>query len=130
MGSDISGKNDVGGSESVLEEVLDRKEILEKIIDNSPVIAFLWKAEDIPEEKWPVEYVSGNVGLLGYTVDDFVSGRLLYADIIHPDDRRMVQESLTQRCRQGLDFFDQKYRIILKSGDMRWIDERTYIQRD
>ncbi len=130
MGSDISGKNDVGGSESALEEVLDRKEILEKIIDNSPVIAFLWKAEDIPEEKWPVEYVSGNVGLLGYTVDDFVSGRLLYADIIHPDDRRMVQESLTQRCRQGLDFFDQKYRIILKSGDMRWIDERTYIQRD
>lgn len=130
MQSNISGKNDTKGSESELSKVLDRKEILEKIIDNSPVIAFLWKAEDTPEEKWPVEYVSGNVSLLGYTVEDFISGRLLYADIVHPADLKMVEEALTQRCRQGLDFFDQEYRIILKSGDVRWIDERTYIQRD
>ncbi|SES97324.1 PAS domain S-box-containing protein [Methanococcoides vulcani] len=130
MGSNISVKNDDNGSESVLGKVLDRKEVLEKIIDNSPVIAFLWKAEDTSEEKWPVEYVSGNVSLLGYTVEDFISGRLLYADIVHPDDLKMVGEALRQRCRQGGDFFDQEYRIILKSGDVRWVDERTYIQRD
>ncbi|WP_440953115.1 PAS domain-containing protein [Methanococcoides sp. FTZ1] len=129
MGSDI-GNNNTSGSKSALGKVLDRKETLEKIIDNSPVIAFLWKAEDVPEEKWPVEYVSANVSLLGYTVEEFVSGRLLYGDIVHPDDLKMVEDTLRQRCREGGDFFDQEYRIILKSGDVRWVDERTYIQRD
>ncbi|MEL4306369.1 PAS domain-containing protein [Methanococcoides sp. LMO-2] len=130
MESNISGKNVASGSESALGKVLDRKEVLERIIDNSPVIAFLWTAEDVPEEKWPVEYVSGNVSLLGYTVEEFVSGRLHYADIVHPDDLKMVEDTLRQRCIQGGDFFDQEYRIVLKSGDVRWVDERTYIQRD
>ena len=128
--SDNNNTNNIKGSESALGKVLDRKEALEKIRDNSPVISFLWKAEDTPEEKWPVEYVSGNVSLLGYTAEDFTSGSLLYADIVHPDDLKMVQEALTQRCREGVDFFDHEYRIILKSGDVRWVDERTYIQRD
>ncbi|WP_370575151.1 PAS domain-containing protein [Methanomethylovorans sp.] len=128
--SDNNNTNNIKGSESALIKVLDRKEALEKIRDNSPVISFLWKAEDTPEEKWPVEYVSGNVSLLGYTAEDFTSGSLLYADIVHPDDLKIVQEALTQRCREGVDFFDHEYRIILKSGDVRWVDERTYIQRD
>ncbi|WP_164997801.1 hypothetical protein [Methanolobus psychrotolerans] len=51
MGSGISGKNDTKGFESELSKILDRKEILEKITDNSPVIAFLLKAEYTTGEK-------------------------------------------------------------------------------
>ncbi|MEZ5335345.1 MAG: PAS domain-containing protein [Methanolobus sp.] len=111
--------------------MLERKDELEKIRDRSPVISFLWKAE-VPyeEEKWPVEYVSGNVELLGYTPDDFLSGDVLYADIVHPDDLKSLREALTKQCDEGVDFFDHKYRIILKSGDVRWVNERTYVMRD
>ena len=130
MISDTSDKDYKEDSESALSKFLDRKEELERIRDNSPVISFLWKAEDSPDEKWPVEYVSGNVDLLGYTADDFLSGRVLYADIVHPDDLKSLQEALTRQCKEGVDFFDHKYRIILKSGEVRWVNERTYILRD
>jgi PAS domain S-box-containing protein len=116
--------------ENRLSEIFDIRALPEKIRENSPVISFLWKAEDIPDEKWPVEYVSGNVSLLGYTAEDFTSGHFDYADIVHPDDLRRVQDALTQCCKKGIDFFDHEYRIILRSGDVRWVDERTYILRD
>ncbi|WP_242492504.1 PAS domain-containing protein [Methanolobus psychrotolerans] len=131
MKSNKSAQDDKKDSESALSKVLERKEELEMIRDSSPVISFLWKAgPDNEKELWPVEYVSGNVNLLGYTADDFLSGDILYADIVHPDDLNILRESLTKQCQEGVDFFDHKYRIILKSGEVRWVNERTYVLRD
>ncbi|MDA0524770.1 PAS domain-containing protein [Methanococcoides alaskense] len=130
MESNISNETGSRSGKSPLEKVLDRKEILENIIDHSPVIAFLWTADNTPEEKWPVEYVSANVTQLGYTVEDFISGRLHYADIVYGEDLRRVQLSLEKSRVEGKSFFDQEYRIVLESGDIRWVDERTYLQRD
>ncbi|NPE31022.1 PAS domain-containing protein [Methanococcoides sp. SA1] len=130
MGSNTSKETGNRSGKSPLEKVLDRKEILENIIDHSPVIAFLWTADNTPEEKWPVEYVSANVTQLGYTVEDFISGRLLYADIIYGEDLERVERSLEKSRVEGKSFFDQEYRIVLESGDIRWVDERTYLQRD
>lgn len=114
MGANISGK----------------EEILEKIISNGPVIAFLWKAENTAEEKWPVEYVSDNVSLLGYTVEDFISGRLLYADIVHPDDLPEVEMELSEISHAGGTVFVKEYRIRTKSGEDKWVKEQTFIQRN
>ncbi|TQD29238.1 PAS domain-containing protein [Methanolobus vulcani] len=129
--SDTSSQDENKDSESSLEKTLERKEELEKIRDKSPVISFLWKA-GVPNEgeKWPVEYVSGNVDLLGYTAGDFLSGDVVYADIVHPDDLNNLRESLNKQCDAGADFFDHRYRIILKSGEVRWVNERTYVLRD
>jgi PAS domain S-box-containing protein len=58
-----------------------------EIIKRSPAVAFLWKNI----EGWPVEFVSENVmELLGYSTDDFVSDRVLYAKVVHPDDLERV----------------------------------------
>jgi PAS domain S-box-containing protein len=130
MESNISNETGSRSGKSPLEKVLDRKEILENIIDHSPVIAFLWTADNTPEEKWPVEYVSANVTQLGYTVEDFISGRLHYADIVYGEDLERVERSLEKSRVEGKSFFDQEYRIVLESGDIRWVDERTYLQRD
>jgi PAS domain S-box-containing protein len=129
--SNTSSHDSKKNCERSLGRVPEGKDELEKIWDRSPVISFLWKAE-VPyeEEKWPVEYVSGNVDLLGYTADDFLSGDVLYADIVHPDDLKNLREALTKQCNEGVDFFDHKYRIILKSGEVRWVNERTYVMRD
>ena len=133
MGADISGENGTENtecSENTLGEVLERQKVLEKIINNGPVIAFLWKADDTPEEKWPVEYVSENVSLLGYTVEDFISGNLLYADIVHPDDLPEVEVELSDICNAGGTVFVKEYRIRTKSGEDRWVKEQTFIQRN
>ncbi|QLC48945.1 PAS domain-containing protein [Methanolobus zinderi] len=130
MGADISDKNDPEVCENTLDEVLEREKVLEKIINNGPVIAFLWKADDTPEEKWPVEYVSDNVSLLGYTVEDFTSGGLLYADIVHPDDLPEVETELSEIRDEGGTVFVKEYRIRTKSGEDRWVKEQTFIQRN
>jgi len=70
---------------------------LESVINKSPVVVFLCKAE----QGWPVEFVSDNVVKLDYTVEDFESGRINYADIIHPDDLEYVLSEVSRNSGEG-----------------------------
>ena len=108
-----------------LQAVLEKEETLKTIINNSQVVLFLWKNED----KWPVEFVSENVANFGYTVEDLTSGRVLYKDIIYPDDLENVQNVFEKKIRSGSSEFIIEYRILTKTGDVRWINQRTFIQK-
>ncbi|AKB86098.1 sensory transduction histidine kinase [Methanococcoides methylutens MM1] len=76
---------------------LDVKTELESVINNSPAVVFLCKTE----EGWPVEFVSDNVVKLGYSVEDFESGCVKYADIIHPDDLEYVNSEVVKNSEEG-----------------------------
>ncbi len=106
--------------------VLEMQEIIRTVVNNSPAVVFLWKTD----EKRPSEFVSENVVQFGYTVEDFISGRVLYGDIIHSDDLKRVEDSLKERIRRGGVDFDAEYRIFTKAGDLRWVNERAFIQRN
>jgi len=105
---------------------LEQEETLRTIINNSQVVLFLWKNED----RWPVEFVSENVTNFGYTVEDLISGRVLYWDIIYPDDLGDVLEDLEEKVKSGVSGFVIEYRILTKAGAARWINQRTFIKRD
>lgn len=112
-------------------ELLERKQALETIINHSPVVAFLWKAEPEDEnELWPVEFVSDNINQFGYSVDEFLSGEILYGDIVNPDDLPYIQIELSDVVKEGGKVFVKEYRIRTKSGDERWVEEQTFIQRN
>ncbi|WP_128694547.1 PAS domain S-box protein [Methanoculleus taiwanensis] len=113
-------------AEEARESALAELRELETIINRSPAVVFLWRAV----EGWPVEYVSGNVTQFGYTPADFMSGRILYARIIHPDDHERVAAEVSRYSREGRDKFVQEYRIITASGEVLWLDDRTWIRRD
>ena len=97
-----------------------------KLINNSQTIVFYWKAD----ENWPVEYVSKNVEKWGYTCDDFTLNRLKFADIIYPDDLENIEKEVVENTNNGIDHFTQVYRIRTKDNEVRWIDDRTVIERD
>ncbi|MCK4779319.1 MAG: PAS domain S-box protein, partial [Candidatus Lokiarchaeota archaeon] len=99
---------------------------MEYIINNSPSIVFLWQNL----EGWPVEFVSKNIIQFGYTPEDFYSGKVIYADIIHPDDITRVAEEVSNYSNEDTTEFIQEYRIKTKSGQFKWIDDRTWIRRD
>jgi PAS domain S-box-containing protein len=111
--------------EEELRAAFEKRQELEFIINHSPAVVWLWKAA----EGWPVEYVSGNLALYGYSPDDFTSGRIAFASIVHPDDLVRVGAEVEQYTREGRTEFTQEYRIFTKSGDVRWIDDRTWVRR-
>jgi PAS domain S-box-containing protein len=110
----------------ILYEALRMRRVLESIMSSSPAIVFLWK----PEQDWPVEFVSDNIEQFGYTVNDFISGKVIYGDVIHPSDLQRVRDEVDRASRDGFSDFSQEYRILTKSGDVRWVDERTMLHYD
>lgn len=96
------------------------------LIELSDTIVIYWKNE----ESWPVEYVSKNISLFGYSSEAFISGDIQYKDIIHPEDVERLITAMITYTRDHVDRFTQVYRIFTADGDVRWIEDRTVIQRD
>ncbi len=117
------GLNDILNA---LENASQLREEMEKVVNNSPVIVFKWKAE----KNWPVEVVSKNISQFGYSPEDFGPNGLGYGDIIHPDDLPEVEAKLGEICSGQETQFNIEYRILTKDGETRWVDERTFIQRE
>ena len=107
-------------------KTLKTQQLLTTAINNSPAVVFLWKNE----KYWPATFVSENIIQFGYTVDDFLSQRIQYGRIIHPDDLKRVEEELERNIQKGEVSFNSEYRIFTKAGDLLWVNERTFIQRE
>jgi diguanylate cyclase (GGDEF)-like protein/PAS domain S-box-containing protein len=118
----------------IMRDISERKSTERKlqesseIISHSPAVVFTWRNE----EGWPVEYVSKNVeDLFGYCVEELLSGRVLYAQTIYPDDLSRVAEEVSRFSRdKNRNEFSQEYRIVTKNGEVKWADDRTWIRRD
>jgi PAS domain S-box-containing protein len=92
-----------------------------------PTVVFKWR----PEEGWPVEYVSPNViEYLGYSKDEFESGAVVFADLVHPADLSRVREEMTSLSNSSATSFEQEYRLRYRDGDYRWFYDLTNIVRD
>lgn len=89
-----------------------------------PTVVFKWKAE----EGWPVEYVSPNVmDQFGYDPDDFISGKVSYSSIIHPDDLERVAKEVAAYSTKNPVSFEQAYRIARADKTYRWVSDFTII---
>ena len=115
----------------VTEKILAEKASNEahNIINKSPIVVFLW----CNQESWPVEYVTENIkSVLGYTANDFISGKIKYSQIIHKDDLNRVSDEVKKysKDKNREDFIHEPYRVFCKDGSVRWLDDRTFIRRD
>lgn len=112
--------------ENILRETSARREDLERIVNNSPAVAFLWSAED----GWPVEYVSLNISQFGFDAEDFYKGRLLFTSVVHEEDLERVQTTVARHCEssQGGDLA-LEYRILNRQGEVFWIENRLWLRR-
>lgn len=112
--------------EQELLESLEVQKVLQAVIKTSPAVVFFWGSES----DWPVEFVSENIEKFGYSPDDFLSGELKYGDIIHPSDSERVHAYFAKKESEGASEYRIEYRIITKSGDVRWVEERSTPQYD
>ena len=105
------------------EEALRMAEV---IVDRSPAILFRRKADD----KRTLVYVSNNIQQLGYTAEEFFSGRTHFRDIVHPDDVERVGAEIRGFAEKDVEEYTQVYRILCKSGDVHWVEDQTSVERD
>jgi len=114
-------------AEKKLQESYKRLNELNSIINRSPAMAFLWPIK----ERWPVQYVSDNVEkILGYTPEEFVSGKVSWKGITHPDDIQRLEEEVARFLYNGTMEFSQQYRLITKSGEIRWMNDKNKVLTD
>jgi sigma-B regulation protein RsbU (phosphoserine phosphatase) len=98
----------------------------EMIVDRSPVILFRRLAGEQPR----LEYVSDNIRQMGYTSEEFLSGEIMFRDILHPDDMERVREEIHGYAEADVEEYTQVYRCLTRDGDVRWVEDQTSVVRD
>jgi len=99
---------------------------LDVIYRNSPVIAFLWK----PLPGWPVVFVSENISRFGYHAEEFTSGKMLYSDMVYPEDLSGLTSEISDFEKLENLYFTREYRIVTRYGEVKWVTERSMLARD
>ncbi len=96
------------------------------IVDRSPVVLFRRKAGD----NFQMDYISVNLRNFGYAPEEFINGKLKFRDIIYKDDFDRVREEILGFQKADLEEYSQQYRLVTKSGEIRWVYDRTSVVRD
>lgn len=110
------------------EKLLQGKDRLLELFDKGASVLFKWNNDDV----WSVEYVSKNVSdLLGFEIEEFTSNSVVFSECIHKDDLSQVLSEVTTAIENSLDFFKHRpYRVLTKSGEIKWVLDYTVAQKD
>ncbi|MBF0524146.1 MAG: PAS domain S-box protein [Deltaproteobacteria bacterium] len=107
------------------DEIALRK--MEMIVERGPSVTFeIWAAKG-----WKVTFVSKNVQkMFKYTQDDFISGRVVLGNIVHPEDLPRVNEAFRQYRKEHVEEFKQEFRVITGDGVTAWIKSSVIAEYD
>jgi len=113
--------------ENKIEKRVKEIQSLLTLFDNSDNVLFKWNNNS----EWDVSFVSKSVvSLLGYTKEEFEDKKITFASCVHPDDLPRLMEEVEKNINENKCFFrHEPYRIISKSGELKWIlDNRALIK--
>jgi diguanylate cyclase (GGDEF)-like protein/PAS domain S-box-containing protein len=121
-------KNKVDELNQKLQDEQIEQKLLLSLFDLSDSVLFKWNNDDL----WSVSFASKSVdGLLEYKKEEFESNMLTYASCIHPDDKEHVYKEVNDAIDEKKYFFSHDpYRVITKSGKVKWILDHTVVVRN
>ncbi|GAB4318251.1 MAG: hypothetical protein Kow0059_11620 [Candidatus Sumerlaeia bacterium] len=94
-------------------------------------IRFRLLAENIPgviylclnDDAYTMLYLNDQIeSLCGYSKDDFLQNRVLFADLIHPEDRQNVVDEVNRSLPERRPYH-LIYRLRRRNGDYCWVEE-------
>lgn len=75
-------------------------------------------------EDYSQDLFSGNVEeITGYTEEEFLTGKILFKNLIHPEDSQKIASDVAEFHSSSREFTQREYRIIDKYGKVRWLQE-------
>ncbi len=76
------------------------------------------------DKNWTMRMTSqGSLDLTGYSPEEFLTGKVILGEIIHPSDREKVWEQVQEAIKSN-STFTLTYRIITRDGTQKWVWER------
>jgi len=111
-----------------LNHEIDEKDTMLSLYNQSNAVLFKWNND----KKRTVYSVTENVKeLMGYTKKEFESNEIIYSECIHEDDLPKVLNELKEAIKYQQSFISHKpYRMIIKSGEEKWVLGNTLVIRD
>lgn len=103
------------------DELLESKRRMDTLLRNLPGMAY--RARNVG--RWTMKFVShGCLPVTGYTAEELIDDRVAaYGYLVHPEDAGYVWKEVQESLRRK-NHFEIEYRIIAKSGDIKWVWER------
>ncbi len=102
------------------QKIQESERMLNTLISNLP--GMVYRCKNVPD--WPMEFVSpGSVKLTGYEPKDFYVNHNLYKNIIHPEDRQRVWDTI-QKAIDEEKPFNLHYRLKDRYGNEKWVREQ------
>ncbi|MCP4042829.1 MAG: PAS domain S-box protein [Gammaproteobacteria bacterium] len=93
---------------------------LSTLISSLPGMAY----RSANQKDWPLQFASdGALALTGYAPVDFMSQKVVFGELILPDDAKYVWETVQENVRQKRPYI-LEYRIRTASGQTIWVWER------
>lgn len=106
---------------ALLKELQSSEERYRTLVSNIPGAVYRCACD----ANWTMEIISTPIKeICGYPASDFIDNRVRsFASIIHPDDARMVQETVMKGISQKQPYIIE-YRVMHADGSVRWVYEK------
>lgn len=96
------------------------------LVEQLPLTVYI----DALDDQSSAIYMSPQIeALLGYTVDEWLSERNLFVELLHPDDRERILAEVARTNRSG-ELFRAEYRLIARDGREVWIEDEGVTVED
>jgi len=110
---------DASASERLREAEAEYRRLVEEI----PIVTYVDRQDEWSSAIFRSPQV---VPLLGYTIEEWLEDRELFAKILHPDDR----ERVLQEIRDDAEHWRSEYRLIAKDGRVVWVQDEAHQRRN
>lgn len=116
---------DVTSTKKLQQEHLKALEVFRTTVDATGIGTYEWDISGTNYISWD----DNTHRIFGLEPGEFEGTLDHFLNLVHPEDRPAVEQA-TYKTLNHLDHANLTYRIILKTGEIRWVSTRRIIKRD